>query len=387
MTVTPQHSTTTKLRSYNLVWFIALCALLGALWSLNLVPQGSLRFHLRTTVVVSSGRLYTLQSRIHSAKGWVITNGGEAPADQSCLAVNILQQKAIRQANDQPGLKLRSPESLPNLHLVELHTIWPRQVTHETVKAWLEQLTKPTKADYQESKLARQIRWLEYRAQLAKQYQKNDISRTQLLAANEVGDTLSAVAFANHSQDTSSSSPEVTTANNQISANSVESLEQEIAALRKQMEVEEQKRIGTLSFSTISDWQPFVSSQPLMIPLLGLFLGTLCGIMLAILVRTRNMKRLAYANHFHSLLKENNIPLYVISRQPNYDDGRAPKSLLQRSRITESLSRVDWWITGCEWSLLCWGTIAACRFIIDPMWRSLIVSQPLAALARLFIAI
>jgi len=316
-----------------------------------------------------------------------ITNGGEASTDQSCLAVNILQQKAIRQANDQTGLKLRSPESLPNLHLVELHTIWPSQVTHRTVKAWLEQLTKPTKADSQESKLARQIRWLEYRVQLAKQYQKNDTTRTQLLAANELGDTVSAVAFANHSQDPSLSSPEVTTANNQISANSVESLEQEIASLRKQMEVEVQKRIGTLSFSTISDWQPFVSSQPLLIPLSGLFMGTLCGITLAILVRTRNKKRLAHANNFHSLLQENNIPLYVVARRPNYDDGRVPRSLLQRSRITESLSRVDWWITGCEWSLLCWGAIAACRFVIDPMWRALIVSQPLAALARLFIAI
>jgi|GEM_PF-2274237 hypothetical protein len=351
----------------SILWFTLLCSLLGALWSLNLFPQGPVTFRVQTTVVLNSSRLDVLEQMLAS----------DHPSlhHPDCRVLRKLSAKELASKTSDYPVATRTETELPDLHCITLESEWNRKVDAETIKSWLSTLTEPSTKILSNTQTARDLRWVTYKLDLAQRYQTADAERNT--DASERTIAAQTVGFSTEEQ---ADEADAKLAMLQTKSNSVGidigALEQKAAALTQQLQSERFDLMGTVSLSSLSKWTPKVSKDPLVAPMIGLLIGAVAGVSLAYVLRRKPTTKTTNYSHYASTLEELQIPLFHVG----------PKVERSESAQHEQTQRrhLQWWISGCEWSLLFWGLSAAVRFTIDSNWRDLSISQPLIALARLF---
>jgi len=363
--VSPPSKTTRPTAS--ILWFTLLCSLLGALWALNVFPQGPLSFRIRTTVVLNSSRLDRLEQILSQT-----TEGSTYP---DCVLLKIAARQELTSITDQDPVQARTQSELPKLYRVTLDSSWKKRIPVTELKDWLSELTEPSARELRQSTSASELRWTQYKINLAKQYKAADEDRVSWKR-----DTNLSV------QTASFTSGKSTLESSQLPTSSpsllnVASLQERETALRNQVASEHKQLIGTASIIAMSQWSPFVASDPLLAPILGLVLGALTGITIAALLRHRQSvdHRFLATSSYRETLQELGIPLFHIAEN-------SIEQIASRE-VRSKKDHLSWWINGCEWSLLFWIAAVAVRFAFDPIWRDMSISQPLLALARLFTVI
>lgn len=348
----------------SVLWFTLLCSLLGALWSLNLFPQGPMTYRIQTTVVLNSSRLEVLQEKLNTP----------APSlnHPACIALRKLETKELSSSASAQPLATRSESQLPDLHRVVIETEWNQRLDAEGIKNWLATLTEPTAKKLSNTPTARELRWVAYRLDLAKRYELADESRSteeteNTVVAKTVGFSKEEAANAEKTSDADSST-----------VLDVTSLQHRHSLLQSQLQSERFDLLGTVSITSLSKWNPYVAQDPLIAPLVGLFVGAIAGFGLAYLMKQKPVQSFAAASTYESTLTELQIPLFHLGTRSSEPEVKNESG---------SGKHLSWWISGCEWSLLFWGTSAAVRFAVDSNWRDLSVTQPLLALARLFTSV
>lgn len=351
----------------SILWFTLLCSLLGALWSLNLFPQGPVTFRVQTTVVLNSSRLAVLEQ--------MLTADHPTLLHPDCRVLRKLSAKDLASKATDCPVATRTETELPDLHCITLESEWNRKVDVEAIKSWLSTLTEPSTKILNNTQTARDLRWVSYKLDLARRYQTADAERStdgdeKTIAAQTVG-------FSTEEQtDEADTKLAMVQPKSKGVGIDVGALEQKAAALTQQLQSERFDLMGTVSLSSLSKWTPKVSKDPLIAPMVGLLIGAIAGVSLAYALRRKSTTKTTDYSHYASTLQELQIPLFHVG--PKVEKSESSQHVQPHRR------HLQWWISGCEWSLLFWGLSAAIRFAVDSNWRDLSISQPLIALARLF---
>ena len=356
-------------RPPSILWFTLLCSLLGALWSLNLFPQGPMTFRIQSTVVLNSSRLDVLNEMLNDTH----------PALQhpACVSLRKVATKELASAHSAQPVATRNQADLPDLHCVTLESEWNQRLSIEEFKAWLATLTEPSAKKLDNTATARELRWIHYKLDLANRYRSADELRPHDPSSSTV--PAQTVGFTKQSNSVPSDSTLAVANTTPSSTINVASLQQRAAALQSQLQSERFHLMGTVSVTSLSKWYPFITKDPLIAPMVGLLLGAMAGIGLAYLLRRKPAHSFSTSNNYETTLHELQIPLFRVGAKRELTVTAKPE--------TRSSNHLQWWISGCEWSLLFWGASAAVRFAIDANWRDLSISQPLLALARLFTSV
>lgn len=354
----------------TVLWFTTLCSLLGALWALNLFPQAPITYRTQTTVILNSSRLETLKARLASPNQDNLHN--------NCISIHLLDCKDLTSPEAQSPVEIASSQ-LPDLYTVVLESRWNQRVAATDVKEWLAVFSQPSTVALRDLQVAKDLRWVQYRISLAKDYATADKQRDSS-GSESKPIPLQTVSYKSNSAESNSTSPLSLSNSTPSNALDLTALVEKESLLRNQLNEEHAKLMGTISLSSLSKWSPAVSSDPLLVPILGLFLGAVVGFTLAYLLQSTKSKNTEPGSDYENVLKSFAIPLFRLEDS----SGTSATEIIRPARSWQAFRQLPWWISGCEWSLLAWGVFAAGRFVFDPMWRELSVSQPLVALARLF---
>ena len=329
----------------TVLWFTTLCSLLGALWALNLFPQAPIN-----------------QDNLHN----------------NCINIRLVDCKNLTSPKRHSPVEIASNQ-LPELHTVVLESHWSQRVSATDVKEWLAIFSQPSPLALRDIRVARELRWVQYRISLAKDYASADKQRGSF--GNDSNSIpLQTVSYQSNSADSNSAATLPLNKSPASNALDLTALVEKESHLRNQFNEEHVKLMGTISLSSLSKWSPVASSDPLVVPILGLFLGAIIGMTLAYLLKSNKSKNVEPGSDYENVLKSFAIPLFrLVDSSANTTTESLPPT-----RSWTAVRHLPWWISGCEWSLLAWGVFAVGRFVLDPVWRELSVSQPLVALARLF---
>ena len=269
--MTPVSSKAVAIRpSSSIVWFALLCSLLGALWSLNLFPQGPLTFRIRTTVVLPSSRFQILEQRLEQ---------GFAPQQHpSCLLVQKIESKELRPSAPAQPVEALAESDLPQLYRVTLDSVWSSRVDSKQLQTWLSSLTEPSTKQLSFTDTARKLRWVRYKLELAQRYQASDV---QHLKSEAYPKPTIQIASYSKEKTTLENVESTSTTPPQESLGELDLLRHKKNDLESQLERERRRLVGTISISSLSQWTPLVAKDPLIIPIVGLVAGALLGMVLA----------------------------------------------------------------------------------------------------------
>jgi hypothetical protein len=297
-----------------------------------------------------------------------------------CLSIRKVEAKELVSSQLAQPVTFRDPLELPDLHRVTIESTWAQRLAPSDVKAWLATLTEPSLKKLDNSQTARELRWVNYKLDLARRYSSADATRSDDFAASKIA--AKTVGFSGQEIPTNHHSPTRLGGTSPERVIDLATLQQRETILRNQLQSERLHLIGTVSIAALSKWNPYATNDPLIAPILGLLLGAFMGMSLAYLLRRAPAQPYTKSSDYASTLQELQIPFFTLSSDGD-KEGDEP-SRLRPSAETHHGNHLQWWISGCEWSLLFWGISAALRFAIDANWRDLSISQPLLALARLF---
>jgi len=366
MTSVSPHPKTSRPAS-SIFWFTLLCSLLGALWALNIFPQGPLSFRIQTTVVLNSSRLDRLEQ--------ILAQGiGESPSTD-CVYMKVAACEELSSTADKDPVQALTQSDLPKLYRVTLDSNWKKRIPVRELRDWISELTEPSAKGLTQSTAASELRWTEFKIDLAQQYKAADENRVSWNL-----DTNISVRAASYTPG-NSSSQSTTPPTSSAPMLNVASLQKREVALRSQLDTEHKRLMGTASIIAISQWSPIVTSDPLLAPILGLLLGALSGVTIAVFSRKKRVINQGFhaTSRYRETLQELGIPLFHIAEQS--------EGTISSTEVNSTKDHLSWWINGCEWSLLFWIAAVGVRFAFDPIWRDISISQPLLALARLFTVI
>ena len=351
----------------SISWFTLLCSLLGALWALNVFPQGPLTFRIQTTVVLNSSRLDRLEQNLSQATG--------VSTYADCVLLKIAACEELTSTADKDPVQTRTQIDLPKLYRVTLDIHCKKRIPVTELRDWITERTEPSARQLSQSTASSELRWTRYKIHLAQQYKSADENRFSL--KDDTNLFVQAASFTPGKPSLESTKP----ASSYASMVNVASLQEREIALRNQLASEHTRLAGTVSVIAISHWIPFVTSDPLLAPILGLVLGAFAGITIAAFLRQKRAidQRYPATSSYQETLQGLGIPLFHIA-----EHGERSIASLELNSKKDHLS---WWINGCEWSLLFWIAAVGARFAFDPNWRDISISQPLLALAHLFTVI
>lgn len=344
-------------------WMCSLCAILGALWALNIAPQPALQYETRSLVVLSNNRLQALLHQLKSREN-------SSTASNAPNSVIVLSLKKAGKRSESFAISTASQDELPVLNVIEIRSNWKQPVELKQIEEWVAAVSFPVSATPQELDLERTARWLQWKLKTIKHYETTSIHYEDR--------DVQAAAFDSESDNQT----EVTTASIQLPKhNAKDKLMEQLDSIEGKLKTERESQQGQITLQASSPWNPVVKSAPILVPIGGLFMGALAGAILCWLLQPRKTKSISHLSQYESILSTKGIPLLTIRGTSNYSPSIATSGLFRK---VGSVNRLQWWMAGCEWSLLLWGICIVGRFLIDPLWRSLAINQPLAAIANLF---
>ena len=344
-------------------WMCTLCALLGALWALNIAPQPALQYQTRSLVVLSNNRLAALLNQLKSRDE--LNSFSNAPSSATLLSL-----KKAGKRSDSFAISTASQDELPVLNVIEIRSNWKQPVELKAVEEWVAAISSPVSATPQELDLERTARWLQWKLKTIEHYETTSIQPENR--------NVQSAAFDSESNNET----KVTTASIQAPTPNVkDQLIQQLDSIEAKLKSERETKQGQITLQASSAWNPVVKSAPILVPISGLLVGALAGAVLCWLLQPRKNKSMSGLSQYQNVLTSKGIPLLTIRGTASYSPTISTSSLFRK---VGSVNRLQWWIAGCEWSLLLWGVCIVGRFLVDPLWRSLAISQPLAALANLF---
>lgn len=406
-------------------WCGVVFALAIILTFLNFMPPVSVKYHVRSKIVVSESRLEKLRELVLADR---IAVKQDVKKDILLMSVKVLDLAEQEHSAD-------SEPTDEKVVLIEVGTLWEGRCTAERHYHWLSNISKiaPNKlAQASAAQAVRQARWeLEaaehYQSQFAFQAAKEvlpsespavsttlpDSTDTAATSAVEAGkprtfqlasyveaspanlpnpnsadptlpgETLPASGLANgveqHRQDTNWSEEQgAWNVELQLKAQ-VDLAKERVQHAEAAWMAEIDRSSGTLQIASV----PVIAPRPTLIPfwmaasilVLGLAAGSTAG-----WCQHRGHSGGAFsASQVTEQLGLHSVPTAgrLVLSKSEYQSAVSSTGPLTVARIGHGLARLG------EWGLTFWVMIAVSRFFLDAIWRDVLINSPLAAFGRL----
>ncbi|MCA9132191.1 MAG: hypothetical protein KDA45_03520 [Planctomycetales bacterium] len=374
-------------------WCGIVFALAVLLTALNFVPPIHVHYRVRSQVVVSASRLGQLREQAIADR--------EAVRSGQLKAAQLMTVKVLDQA-DQDS-KVEGLKKSGNVLLVQIDSLWLDRSTPQEHYDWLRAVTQIDARQVADDGLARQARLARWELQAAQHYQRrHEFLKDKLpLAAEEVAsDQRGTFELASYSTPLSPSAEKTGEGSTRLvshtaSPESSATLERQ---LREQLQRAEQnsqrselawqKRLeqssGVLQLASVPVQEPRSTSIPLWmvasILILGLAAGSTAG-----WLQMRLQSGGAYeATFVAERLALDGIPVVGKIELPGDPASRADWLEATSRRASQVGRQTARRLTQLgEGALAFWVVLMAARFLLDSIWRDVLLASPLAALGRL----
>ncbi len=392
-------------------WCGIVCGLLVVITALNAFPPADVSYRARTELFVSQYRFEHLQNLAHrDAEAWL--EGQSAPIQ--VMGISVLDQSQAATAS-----KLQLAESEPRsgeLLLVEIKTHWQKSFSEQQLLSWLDENSQPAIEQVDES-LATQRSVASWKLKAAEHYiaRKNYLapvvdedSKGESLASNSRdkftlagGSTKPQFGFASLSRtqpaEFGSQSPTAVVVGGSeapVDTASVQTqLEEELLLAKTELENIQSTwqtrlagRAGALEVAQPTDLDPTSSPIPLWMAASILILGC-CSAASAGWIQHRLQAGSVFdPARVASQLSDSGVPLLTsvhlddrYAASDDWTDQLHKYASLARRFFATRIVRLS------EWALWFWVYMIAFRLVLDPMWRSVLLESPLAALGRVLV--
>ncbi len=362
---------------------------------LNFFPAINVQYVVRSKVVVSESRFSQLRELVKKDR-LEVTSGN--PKGMRLLEVVVLDRS-------RSALASHTRAKDEQLILVEVHSRWSQRPSEKSHAAWLEANTKVPASRLANSKLAQQGRIARWELQAAQHY----AARHRFLRGKEEEPSItsdgrifelprmvrdpkshSGVPASLVSQRTVSPATE---SSGEATDGPTAQLERRIELARQrtaETELAWQREIEQSSGMLQVAGRPEVSTRTSLIPLwmatsvliLGLASGSTIGWIQHRLQSggAYESKSVAHQLTFEGIPVVGRFELPVAeTEQPDWIEIASRQAGSASRRVASQLTRLS------EWALGFWCVLIVGRLALDPMWRSVLIESPLAALGRLVV--
>lgn len=368
------------------VWCGIVFSLALVITVINVLPPVSVGYRISTQVLASPQRLQLLKHQLSAGQGQADSH------EALLLSVIVLDDDSHSSAS-------RLGSDKEPLMLLEVISLWPSRTTTRQVHQWMNQLTKTDERSLRHIDAARAQRFARWEVQTRELYLKH-YQRTQSQESEE-----GTVENAGQLQLTSApdriptkfaslSAPEIVTGNTHRPQVDVESQlrhELEQAALREKnaaADVENQasKVAGVLNLTG----SPRVHAAPGRMPasmILSMLILALAGGAIGGWANHRAQSGgTFFAKDVAANMQLLGLPVLGRLRLPTAHL-HASEGIIKK-RLTDYRRRiVQQWLALSEFVVLFWCLAIVIRMVLDPLWRAMLLENPLAALGRLFVGL
>jgi hypothetical protein len=376
--LTQHHSLLTKSVWCGLVFALAL-----VLTAINLLPPAPVGYRVSTRMFASPQRLEVLKRKL-------MAHASAAPGGPQLLGIDMLD--AEPQAVDRA-----KPLSDP-LTLIEVRSLWPTRTDSHQVHQWLNALTEPDQRSLSKVDAANAERFARWEFETAQHYLKHFRHTRRRFVEQEEGQqaTLTSAAdgpptrFASLSSTPSDiSQPQTSAAADAVEARLVQEVQQ-AAAREKTIASAAQEQALKLSGILTLAGSPRVRAQPNRVPtamvLSIIVLGLAGGAIGGWAHHRAQSGGIFYAAEVARSMDDLGLPtlgvLHIAGAGLQATAGHVQRRVthFRRWAIQKSL-------TLTEWIVMFWCMAIAIRLVLDPVWRTMLLDNPLAALGRLFVGL
>ncbi len=331
-------------------WCAVVFALAVLLAFLNFLPPSGVQYHVRSKVVVSEARLEQLRD-LTIADREAVQNGEQQ-------RIQMLSVKVLDLANQEDGIA--SQAAGERVVLVEIGTLWANRCTRERHYTWLAHVSKVDAKKVANITAAKNARFARWELATAEHYQsqytflasKENLPTPESSAQIAVVPERRAFELASYRKPASDSEPSPTALASITSAPIVSGdadfglqLTEQIELAKSRVNEAEVQLVqqieatsGKLQVAGVPVISPRTTSIPFWMAASIIVLGVASG---------------ASAGWFQ---------------------------YRRLAKSSSSLRLLRW----SEWSVAFWTVLLIGRFLLDSVWRDVLVSSPLAAIGRLF---
>ncbi|QDV23972.1 hypothetical protein [Aureliella helgolandensis] len=367
-------------------WCGVVFALAVLLTTLNFLPPLQIQYLVRSEVLLSPSRLERLQAALE-----LQSNSEESVGQSPVLLTGI-------SVLDETPLDSARQDGNQRLFLVEVSSRWNRGYTVQRHEAWLKKLTKLEASDLVvDSEAASNGRLLAWQLETTKHYlMRHDFLNTpEPLAGDDNEHTFALAAHANRvpvHMASQSSAEAPTPSSNAAESEERQQLEAqlfELSSAAKRNTQQVQQRIadsaGVLEIAQLPELAARSTTFPLWMAasviIVGLSAGASAGWTQFHLQSggAHDPPRVATALAFEG------VPIVAEVQLHSHADGRetwidsaSHKATAAKRAFARQLTRFS------EWALWFWMYMIVLRFVLDPLWRDVFFTSPLAAFCRLF---
>lgn len=369
------------------IWCGLVFSLALVLTAINLLPPAPVGYRVSTRMFASPQRLEVLKRKlmIHSAG-----NASAAPDQPQLLGIAMLD--AEPQASDRA-----KPLSDP-LTLIEVRSLWPSRTDSHQVHQWLNALSEPDQRTLSRVDAASAERFARWEVETAEHYLKHFRHTRHKFVEQEDGQpaTLTSATDGPPTRFASlSSTPaeagqsQTSTAAEAVEARLVRELQQ-AASREKTVAAAVQEQALKLSGIVTLAGSPHVRAQPSRVPsamvLSIVVLGLAGGAIGGWAHHRAQSGGIFYAAEVARSMDVLGLPtlgvLHIAGAGMHATAGHMQRRVthFRRWAIQKSVALT-------EWIVMFWCMAIAIRLVLDPVWRTMLVDNPLAALGRLFVGL
>ncbi|HBE68407.1 MAG TPA: hypothetical protein DDW52_09690 [Planctomycetaceae bacterium] len=391
----------------NAWWCAVISGLLAIMSALNCFPPVDVKYKATSTVLLSKSRLAELKD-LASADAGAWEAGEQQPI--LLMGFSVLDDASGATDAEQLSKLTETTSTVDDLLLVEVRTQWQANVSDDRLETYLGEQTLPESlssgAVGRESIAAAQS--LEHTRQVANwrlKAAKHYLTRHRYLQASEHSQKQTAssrntpsFSLASHRTTATAASVSVggDAASEGTAVNDIEAtLESRLLAsqtqasqLEERWEQQRAVEAGALKLAQASEVTPASNAIPLWIATSIIVIGLSCGLC---------------AGWFEHRIQAGNIfDARRVARQlaaagvPTLGTVTLNNPLGTEASIAErAVAGIGWSVTFlatngrriAEWGLWFWVCIITLRLVLDPMWRTVLLDSPLAALGRTLVGL
>lgn len=381
----PERAYDSRILRHRATWCGIVFGVASLLTFLNLLPPAGVSYHVRSEVVISSSRLAQLNDLLSTS----LDREKQSAGTVQLVAVKVL---------DQSSHLLEGPISDQlDIALVEMNSRWSNRCTGNRHIDWLKTLTRADESELSESELGREKRFALWEMAAAQHYADRHNFLTYHGASSVATDVLT------NGLDQHSSVPATLASFDRTARSDVEAgsdpigieLQRLVDAKKQAVEKSEsawQDRVEQASGLIEVASQPEIAVQPALIPVwmvfsilvLGLSAGAIAGWVQFRLQSGGVYQPADVANQ----LALQGLPVAGRVCVPTihiYDGDWMNQTSEHATVVGRGVARHLLQIG--EGVVAFWFILLMIRFLLDPMWRSVLADSPLHALARILVGL
>ncbi len=341
------------------------------------MPPASIKYHVRSKIVVSETRLEQLRAQVLADRAAV--KAGELKR------IQLLSVKVLDLADQESSVELAAPQE--KVVLVEVGTLWASRCTTEKHYTWLKNISKsdrPKLGDASVAAAARFARWELFAAQHYHQQHAFLASKAPLLdspATHSDRPVFSLASFSKPASGPTAETAEIISGNADFGlqlSDQIERAAERVNESEQAWETDVEQSSGVLQIASVPVVAPRSTSIPYWMAASVIVLGLSAGSTAGWFQHRRQSGGTYYASAIAEQLATDGIPTVGSVKLPEEEDTVASSlSGFRAATAGRRLTKLS------EYAVTFWAILASCRFFLDSSWRDVLVDSPLAALGRL----